>query len=438
MGKSTRRPNARASDASKQQRLLARAEAVGRRLAGELRAMLAAAGYPPCSIRALARTLGVDANICQRAASASRAADEPLQALRHTPGLEGLERLRLACANAGVELALTEALRAATFELEQLLSEHGGSLIRLRAWLDRATTNGARGEPMNHVRHRRQAVHGLRACLGSRLDTHAVAVFMSTATKRASGKGAGQASSGFPLLEGFMLNVYTGWRSRPDGMPLVLGSLGRSAIERERAAADGGDLLAQGGFLLEKYCSQKRSFVTERVDSAGNSLQVLASASAHSEDGPPFTAAIVNPFRSVESPFAGTPPMHTSFVRARYPTDELLLDVFMHRDLAATCVPTGSVSWTGTWLYQGDEMPWYDRVPERVPVSILPGSSIGNPCKHCPWYADAVGLAASRVGFDIDEFVCHRLYMPFPIWGAAHIICFHFGGVADRPARKPG
>lgn len=410
-----------------------RAEAVGRRLASELRAVLEPVGLSMRSIRALARHLGVDANVCQRAVAAARCTENPLEALRRTPGPEGLDQLRRACARRGVDPPRLEALQAAVFELEHLQAEHGGSLIRLRKWLEESGPDLAGSDLGDSVSRRRDSYRSIADSLGCRVDTHAVAAFMRPARGRASKAGPAGSARRTDQLEGFMLNAYTGWRARPGAMPLVLTTYGGSACPDpgdECAAEETGEaragLFSRGGFVLEEFSTRPCPLMTQRRSEEGAVVQVLDPAVSSARMPAGVDVAQANPLLGVDDPLAQKPPRHTSFVRVRYPTTELLLDVFMHRELAVASVPSGAIGWSGLWLAQDRPMPWYDRLPGPAPVVVTPGEALDNPCCHCPWYSDAIRRLASDAGWPLEEFVCHRLFVRFPLWGAVYLIGFDF------------
>lgn len=419
------RPRNRAASASKPaapDRARRHAELVGRRLASELQAALDALMLPARSVRAMARELGIDANICQRVVAASRCQGDPIEGLRRTPGPDGLEQFRRACGRRGVEKSRLEALHAAVFELEQLLAEHGGSLIKLREWLDDTAPKGDDGAAADTLAARRASQRANAKSLGCRLDTHAVAVFMRPSHHK-------PAAGELPMLEGFSLNIYSGWRARPGSMPLVLATFGGSEADAP-ARRTTPDRFAKGGFLLDQFTSRPLPLVTERRSAAGTTMQVLDSARRIGEKDAGLQIAMANPLRHVTDPRHERPPRHTSFVRCRYPASELVMDVFLDRELAAACVPTGAVAWGGPWLGEGQAMPWYDRLPGAAAVTVARGDAIDNPCQHCPWYTDAVRSLADEVQWRLNDFVCYRLSVRYPMWGAAHLIGFEFGEVA--------
>ncbi len=392
------------------------AQSVGRRLAYELRQVLQAVGWPGLSIRALSRTLGVDANICQRAVAAASSDDQPDRVLLKTPGVEGLDLLRRACARRGVRPDLLEALHTATFELEALISRHGGSLRRVRASLGSMggqtnTTDGA-----DSVSRRRSAWRAVSGYVGAQLDTHAVAVFM-----RLPRGGAHDGAAAASVLEGFSLNAYAAWRGTEGGLPLLLSTFG------------GGEQIASGPFskggrILDEFSTQPRKLLTQRTPTPGATLQVLDNTPEKDRSASPVDLTLLNPLVGVSNPLTEASRQHTSFVRVRYPARELLLDVLLDRELAARCVPTPSIAWAGPWLTRGEQMPWYDRVPGDEGVVVMPADRLTNPCSHCPWYARALRHASDLAGWSLAEFVCYRLHVRYPLWGAAHLIRFDFSG----------
>lgn len=393
------------------------AQAVGRRLAYELRQVLRAVGWPGLSIRALSRTLGVDANICQRAVAAASSADQPEQVLLKTPGVEGLDLLRRACARRGVRPDLLEALHTATFELEALISRHGGSLRRVRASLGSMSGQTLTSDGAGAAALRRSAWRAAAGCVGAQLDTHAVAVAM-----RLPRSGAHAGATAASMLEGFSLNAYAAWRGTQGGLPLLLSTFGGGPDQTASGP------FAEGGRVLDEFSTQPRKLLTQRVPTPGTTLQVLDNTAEEDRSAAPVDLALLNPLVGVSNPLTEPSREHTSFVRVRYPAKELLLDVLLDRELAARCVPIPSIAWAGPWLSRGEQMPWYDRVPGDEGVVVMPADRLTNPCSHCPWYIRALRHASDLAGWSLAEFVCYRLHVCYPLWGAAHLIRFDFSG----------
>lgn len=395
---------------------LGAAERVGRRLASELRAILEALGWPTHSARSVARMLGVDPNLCQRAALAARCVEAPLEALRRTPGIEGLHQLRRACSRRKVDVALVEALNAAAAQLEELIDRHGGSLDRLRAALDEA--GARRDEPagIDRVRERRAAFNAMAVCTGCRLDTHAVSVFMRP--------GAGA------RLDGFVINTHAGWHASAGGLPLLLSLFGDAVAHDDQNGAGSADPAPVRGRVLERYSTQPAPLVSLHRATAGVSMLMLDPAWQPGGRGPTrqngVDVAVLNPLVGVSDPRRTKDPFHISFVRCRYPTRELILDVFLAEELARSSTAAAGVYWSGKWLTDGLPAPWHDRLPEPAPLRIRRGLPDENPSQHCPWYTQMVREVAASAGWSERDLMSHRLVVRFPIWGSAHIISLDF------------
>lgn len=408
-------PPAHASD------LLADAESVGRRLAAELHSILEALGWPKCSVRSLARTLGLDPNICQRVATTARCIDSPFDALQRTPGLEGLQQFRRACAMREVDRPLLEAFAAAIAQLERLMDRCGGGLARLRSALaESSPTRQHASTPNDLLRHRRDAFIAMAACSGSRLDAQAVSVFMRAG------------SEGSDLLDGFLINAYLGWRSRPGGLPLLLSTFGDAAVRSDTAEPT--NRPRPRAFILDKYSTQPTPVVTAHAAAAGVSMHMLDPAwqppcaqPNHGEsDSPGADVVVVNTIDSATDPRRTTPRIHNNFVRCRYPARELLLDVFLSRELAAASVPGGGIYWSSKWLTDGLPARWHDRLPGPGSVVVFPASALDNPLRHAPRHAAMVREVAADMGWPLDDLVVHRLHVRYPLWGAAHVISLDF------------
>lgn len=398
------------------------AELVGRRLAEELRAIFEAAGWPARSARSVARLLGVDVNLCQRATVTARCADAPIEALRRCPGITGLNQLRAAFTRKKFDRQLIDAFAAATTQFKDLIQQAGGSLEQLREALAEAGAAPAPPNPVDLVRERRLAYGAMAACTGNRMDTHAVAVFMRPGKNN--------------LLEGFSINAYIGWQSSPGGMPLLLSLFGDAAesnSESERGAHNAAPLRSR---VLENYSTQPPPILTPHRAAGGVTMQILDPAhqtdAMGSSESRPVDVCVLNPLIGVTDPRSLDDRLHTNFVRCRYPARELVLDVFLAQELADTCKPAASVLWAGKWLTDGRAAPWHDRLPGHTPLSMSKGLPSTNPCEHFASYATMLREMVDHVGWRDEQLVTYRVVIRYPIWGAAHILTLDFSDNAQQ------
>lgn len=397
------------------------AELVGRRLAEELRAIFEAAGWPARSARSVARLLGVDVNLCQRATVTARCADAPIEALRRCPGVTGLNQLRAAFTRKKFDRQLIDAFSAATTQFKDLIQEAGGSLEQLRETLAEAGAAPAPPNPVDLVRERRQAYGAMAACTGNRMDTHAVAVFMRPGKNN--------------LLEGFSINAYIGWQSSSGGMPLLLSLFGdatESTPEPERGERNALPIRSQ---VLESYSTQPPPVLTPHRAAGGVTMQILDPARQPDAMGTgamrPADVCILNPLIGVSDPRSLDDRLHTNFVRCRYPTRELILDVFLAKELADSCKAAASVVWAGKWLTDGHSAPWHDRLPGHTPLSVSESIPSTNPSEHFASYATMLRDMVDQVGWRDEQLVTYRAVIRYPLWGAAHILTLDFSDRAE-------
>ncbi|HLO40644.1 MAG TPA: hypothetical protein VK176_06440, partial [Phycisphaerales bacterium] len=110
---------------------LVRLQFLGRRLAGELVAVIDAVPEPARTARGLAKTLGIDRGTAQRALVAARLTSEPLEALARGPGVAALRQIVKGAQEGGVHADAVGALAAATDQIESTLRELGISQAAL-------------------------------------------------------------------------------------------------------------------------------------------------------------------------------------------------------------------------------------------------------------------------------------------------------------------
>jgi hypothetical protein len=110
----------------------------------------------------------------------------------------------------------------------------------------------------------------------------------------------------------------------------------------------------------------------------------------------------------------------------REPTRSLVLDVWLHRDMAAGAVPAlETYVWSPT-LRATLADHWLDRLPTSPLLRVL-GRGTGRAATPAyARHAELTGAAFAQLGWDAGEFVGYRAEVEYPMWGGAYFAVFDY------------
>ena len=398
--------------------VIERAGAVGRRLAGELRAVVNALPSEDRRIRAMASRLGVNRNICQRVLKAIRAGQDGSNTLLALPGVEGLLKFSRAAARCGFQPGKIESLEAAIEQFASLIQECGGSHARLQTLLETASRRpvgvAGDGASSSQVAIREYLFEGTSAMLGSAMDAHA----LITAIRPVPGDAARVEVAG---LTGFV-----GQRLQPNAQPLTVAYSNFSS--GTDASLPGYQELVQSELshdasMVDELCSQPAPKVTSR---RGKNSIVHMIDPAPADRKTPFTVAIGNRVGVMDNPALNDLKVFNVAARIRNPTRRLIFDVYLHRSLAAASVPSIAAFLWHPALSEDPAESWHERLPDDNHVAIL-GRGVHNAASDA-WdkHADATQRLFRSLNWPPDEYVAHRIDVAYPIWGAWYVFSADF------------
>ncbi|HYD00270.1 MAG TPA: hypothetical protein VEB22_03515, partial [Phycisphaerales bacterium] len=215
---------------------------------------------------------------------------------------------------------------------------------------------------------------------------------------------------------------------RPGAVPLVFTHLfGTTEAEqmryRELRSRASGEAPT---FMLDDYCSSfwrvssfvDRDTLIQSVDADPAAVGVpgdllLGSASIGAASDPRFD----------------TPPLQEIWAAVEYPARTMIMDVYLHRDLARSCT-SGADAHTlrlndPSSLRQTHRR-WMTRIGQPLPLSLLGTGTDGADCKAYPRQRALTESLFGAVGWSPDEFVGFRLQCTFPLWRTAYRAYFSF------------
>lgn len=406
-----------------------RAERVGRELQAAFAALLEA--FPPRvgSIAEMTRWLDVGRSVCQRVVLGVRDAEDGLEVIERFPGLRGLEQFLDACQRrACAERPLGRA-RGAFDAYAALIAEAGGSHARLVGEIEvrRAERSGraASAEPSDRdtERWRRQCYEGFVGLTGLSSAARVEVMLVRPVPGDPEGRIESAGASGLIGVEAL-----------PHAMPLVrmMRVRGTDAATPADTATIERALTEEGitpGALLRRFTTEPLPTVTTRRDGP-LTIQVF---NPNGETAAPIdlvASQVFSPER--RHPAAEDPRIYNVGRVLGVPARALVMDVYLHRSLAAQSIPSSSVIRLGLRGMLGNERPakrWFDVLPEQPDVVLL-GDRLG--ARHSAAYrrlADLTRYIGDEMDWAGEPWVGYRLEVAYPICDVEYVLSFDFSEV---------
>lgn len=236
------------------------------------------------------------------------------------------------------------------------------------------------------------------------------------------------------MAECATIKGFLGQRSRPGGMAFRVESMSVFGRNHELVMPDGSAAtlgpgessragLPEPGSILTEFSTPNLPILTARTPS-GLESHIIEPAATRANPGVDIlTARLHSGMPSSPSP---ADPELTHIALISHPTKRLLLDVYLHRDMAAHATAYfGGYVWTPS-VERDIQSAWPDRIPATPPLAML-GRGIGNAeFDGWPRHAELTRYAFQRLGWNPDDFVGFRGDVVFPIWAAKYAVVFNF------------
>lgn len=405
---------------------LERAALVGDRLRGLLVALIAEVPRSRSSALSLARELSIDRNITQKVFAATAPGQEGADVLVGLPGPGVLRKFVQTACNACGRAEPDRELFAAIDQFELLIRDMGGSQSRLSHRIRARQIDAGIGDD-EQAALRERLYHDMAALLNMSCEVLPFIGLMRPIPDRPE---AIHGISGYGLIG----TIWTGG-------PLPIRSRAMMLDDRP------GELIRSGGLsplnssaddnhsgLVRSFCSPADVRVTRQsvrgleiatidpsptADCSGRTD--LAFAHRWGED--------TNPAMRPDDDAR----FWSQFVVIRRPTRRLLMDVYVHRSLAMTGVPSvGAYRWV-PGLVADPLRAWDERMPGRLQLELL-GQGLDQ-CASPAWnrHAEFANHLFIHSGWSPDDFLGFRLDVRFPIWNAGYFITFDFRSRDESP-----
>lgn len=397
----------------------AQADRVARRLHGELVSLLRALPPQARNASGLARHLKIDRTTCQRVVFLATRPYPGLAAIERFPGVRALRSLEAAAGSSGdgLEGGVVEAFAAAITQFQETIASLGGSLSRLCRRIAAETPPAAeQAAATGSGDARRHLFESAREVTGRASDCW-VAVYVY------------RPSPDDPdVVEVFRANGLRGHTSRKDAVPLVVHNFSSNAQGSSNAEGEGrfegldDGAEASPTVVLEEFTSDPSPLVTARQPGEYFVQSVDTPATG---TGSPVDLMLAAR-STMAHPARQQPPLEEVWAMVNFPSRHLLLDVYLHPDLARASVPSLDAHLWGPDFAQEAGNRWRTRFSEAPPLQLL-GNGVRRPGPQpFPRLPELTEQLFARAGIDPEPYVGYRCDVAYPLWRTGYCITFDF------------
>jgi hypothetical protein len=406
---------------------LAEAEAVARRLHGELRSVL---GLLPAAMRgasALSRELSIDRATCQRVVGVAAQASANAQILVRLPGIAGLRQF-LAAMKAHEHLRSAQervaAASVAVDRFESLLAHLDVSQRGLRARLGIDAPAVSEGGP--NSRAVRESLFRSAAAVTGRWSAAVLDLRIIRPIQGSPG-----------TTEGVRVRGLFGHVASPYAIPLETG-----AAAHLQTTSDGGErpppfMTLDGepasgdspGVLLQEFCSRPLPRLTSR--NAGARVVYVVDHDPTSVSAPADIVLGTRSSRPDRHPATMEPAVGEMWQLVNFPTRRLTFDVFLHREIASRCVPSLETHLWGPDVTEHGSSRWSTRLPGGPTLESIRAGEASD-TRSFARYPEMLASVFSRVAWNPADFVGYRCELEYPLWRTGYCMAFDFTGTPEE------
>lgn len=372
----------------------------------------------PRSALALSRTVAIDRNHCQKVFAALAPGLTPSEVVCRVPGIEGLTTFVNAVSKAAGRSQPDPSTLAAVRAFEKLIQTFGGS----QHWLTRRLKAGsddrfASAEELRSeakaVESRRRLFHDAADVLGLMVDVLPQIALVRPVPDRPD-RTEGAVAYGLIGLK---------WDAQPLPVASYSASLAGASDEfiDEVRRTPITKSLAEFNGLLPEFSTQPLPTLSPR-ESAG--MTVLTIDPQPSDQKVDLTFA--QRWGVDKHPRLYDDAVWSQYVGIKRPTRRVIFDVYMHRSLAMSCVPTvGAYRWA-PGISSNPLHYWHERLPAEATLELL-GPGLAKP-ESAFWskHGALTRHLFAALGWDAAEFIGHRCEMAYPLWNSSLYMTFDF------------
>jgi hypothetical protein len=377
----------------------------------------------------MSRELNLHKSTCQRIVEGLNERGDGRETLVRLPGVEGLSTFLAACKRHGIKPDIIEPAKAAVIQYESMLREFGGSQRQLVALLRSsasppapvltAAIPAAERTPSRIEELRRDMHQACARLVGSEIGAKVVVAAIRPIADDPK------------RLEIYVLSCQLDIHRELFARPIVPILYAR---RRARRTGDSPELLTEDPpesppfkIIPDFTTAGLKPVHLENIE--GGTALVLDTESADRNSGP-LDVSLLFWSKDPKDPRTDGPPRWDMAARIPEPSRALVLDVYLHEDLARLASPSigcFSLSAAPGDTHAGDpDQLWHERFPESPELRFLQRAGLATPSEFNPRHAAMVLRTFLEAQWDPTKFVCYRSEVRFPLWQSEYRMYFHF------------
>ncbi|MCB9846057.1 MAG: hypothetical protein H6811_08740 [Phycisphaeraceae bacterium] len=368
------------------------------RARAEVATLFALAGIDPTKTRDSARELGINRGLTWRLTRMVRESD-PTSVVSDVPGTQSMARFFDACRQRGAPERAVESAVEALDRFEEALAACSGDRKTLAMLMANRGDAGGDSE-----RARRTLFEGACGVWGVQAQTRFVTVFVFPNPENPEVLDAGHVTG----FVGFRRLSAKPW---PLSYEAVHKSTGEAAqFTKEPLDPEG---VGEGQLqLMRRFCSPQSPDI--QVVRAGEYKRFELASGPVGNQGV-TTCVFGTRLRGLYPRYSATPDTAGFMVILTTPTERVLFDMFVHKDLGLTTPARTQLLDRLAFPYPNIEEEFDRRsLALHEEARMLPGGRAGTLCPYLPWYSTLVEDVAGRIGHAVDDFVGSRFEMAYP------------------------
>ncbi len=406
---------------------IAQIQALCDRLRGELLAMLEHVPRSGRSSLALARDLNLNRNVCQRVTEWLSCGLEPVESLTKLPSPEGVQMFVAALLHrtgrSGVQVPLLTAANA----FERFVIAAAGSRASLMRRVEATLLNRASDPGGDNL-----ACRKIFFDAATQLNGHCVDTTLSITLLRPMPQSP-------DFIEGVNAHGLIGVRSLASPVSLVslshysrnvIGDLAHEMKTVPLAPPREGGPDHGSSLLLREFCSD--TLPPESVDLGEGVCRTVIEPDPLQQRGAVDVVRGSRWFPDVHPALQPDLNYYCS-LSIRRPSRRMVFDAYLHRSMAAKCVPSTAAYYFHPGLTGNPTRHWNDRLPGKTPLEVLGVGGSQARADAWPRYADLSRRIFELAGWPADEFVGFRCDVSYPIWSGMYYMMFDFSSSRDTP-----
>lgn len=399
---------------------LASADQLGRRLQAELRDVMALLPEDHRSASAMSRLLKLDRATCQRIVQGAMSHDAGPRTLIALPGIAGLRSFLVAVSErvpVGVGGEVIAGASAAIDRFAGFLDEVGLSQRGLRAALEGPEGRAPRLYPPADDSLAREALFLAAAEVVGRWSEAAIHTSIIRPVP------------GDPTLTDWArVRALVQHRWRTHAVPLEVGGTATLRGGNHGPSMDSLESNAAASPLVTEFCSKPLPLVVAKA--AGKRVVHVIDTDSAGGQGPADIVTATRVAKPDPSPATLTPAIGEVWALQNIPARRLVFDTFIHKDLAAACVPSIEAHlWMPDVGIRHDAARWSTRLPGGP--SLEPISPIAAATSAHAAYEGMLSHVFDELRWPREEFVGFRCDIPYPVWRGGYVMLFDFAATSE-------